>query len=125
MFLINFPFSYDCPAENKSVFHNSAQLTEEAFQENPIINWDAILWVKRPLELWAVELFLALISLTKALLVAYLGYKVELLDIIRIQKILLINILIIYTGQHMADNNVISLHSRTRNNYTIYTYSKI
>lgn len=76
-------FSYDCPAENKSVFHNSAQLTEEAFQENPIINWDAILWVKRPLELWAMELFLALISLTKALLVAYLGYKV--LDITIIQ----------------------------------------
>lgn len=37
----------------------------------------------------------------------------------------LIDILIIYTGQHMADNNVISLHSWTRNNYTIYTYSKI
>ncbi|CAO1298908.1 unnamed protein product [Diamesa tonsa] len=66
---------YDCPAENKSVFHDSDKLTEEAFQENPIINWDAILWVKRPLELWAFELFLALISLTKALLVAYLGYK--------------------------------------------------
>lgn len=52
-------------------------MTEEAFQDNPIINWDAILWVNRPPELWAVQLFLAMISLTEALLIAYLGYKVS------------------------------------------------
>lgn len=55
----------------------SAELTEEAFQENPIINWDAILWVSRPTELWAVQLILALISLTECVLITYLGYKVR------------------------------------------------
>lgn len=54
----------------------SANLTEEKFQENPIINWDAILWVNRPLELWVVQVVLAVISLIEALLLAYLGYKV-------------------------------------------------
>jgi potassium channel subfamily T member 1 len=54
----------------------SARLREEEFQENPIINWDAILWVDRPPELWAVQLLLAMVSLTEALLIAYLSYKV-------------------------------------------------
>lgn len=40
-------------------------------------NWDAILWVDRPTELWAVQLLLAMISLTEALLIAYLSYKVS------------------------------------------------
>ncbi|CRL02893.1 CLUMA_CG015879, isoform B [Clunio marinus] len=53
----------------------STTLREEEFQENPIINWDAILWVKRPPELWAVQLLLAMVSLTEALLIAYLSYK--------------------------------------------------
>jgi potassium channel subfamily T protein 1 len=52
-------------------------LTEEEFQENPIINWDAILWVNRPLALWVIQVILAIISLTEALLLAYLGYKVR------------------------------------------------
>jgi potassium channel subfamily T member 1 len=52
-------------------------LTDEKFQENPIINWDAILWVNRPLELWTVQVILAMISLAEALLLAYLGYKVK------------------------------------------------
>lgn len=69
--------SYGCHAGNKSEFHNSAKLREEEFQENPIINWDAILWVNRPPELWAVQLLLAMVSLTEALLIAYLSYKVR------------------------------------------------
>uniref|UniRef100_A0A182FI65 RCK N-terminal domain-containing protein n=1 Tax=Anopheles albimanus TaxID=7167 RepID=A0A182FI65_ANOAL len=69
---------YGCKVGNKSEFILSAGRTEEAFQENPIINWDAILWVNRPNELWAVQLVLALISLTEALLMAYLGYKNDL-----------------------------------------------
>lgn len=72
-----FAFSYECPIGNKTEFLESAELTEEAFQERPIINWDAILWVNRPTELWAVQLILALISLTEALLLTYLGYKVS------------------------------------------------
>lgn len=69
--------SYGCKVANKTEFLDSAKLTEEEFQENPIINWDAILWVNRSTELWAVQLVLALISLTEALLIAYLGYKVS------------------------------------------------
>lgn len=61
---------------NKTEFLASAQLTEEEFQENPIINWEAILWVNRPTVLWAVQLILALVSLTEAVLLTYLGYKV-------------------------------------------------
>jgi potassium channel subfamily T protein 1 len=52
-------------------------LTEEEFQENPIINWEAILWVNRSLSLWVIQVILAVISLTEALLLAYLGYKVR------------------------------------------------
>lgn len=70
-------FSYGCTVGDKSAFNASATLTEEEFQESPIINVDAILWVNRPIELWAVQLLLALISLTEALLITYLGYKVS------------------------------------------------
>ncbi|XP_071053549.1 potassium channel subfamily T member 2 isoform X5 [Onthophagus taurus] len=66
---------YGCTPGNKTEYKISANLTEEKFQENPIINWDAILWVNRPLELWIVQVILAMISLTEALLLAYLGYK--------------------------------------------------
>jgi hypothetical protein len=69
--------SYGCTPGDKSEYMISANLTEEKFQENPIINWDAILWVNRPLELWIVQVILAMISLTEALLLAYLGYKVS------------------------------------------------
>lgn len=68
-------FSFGCTVGNKTEFFQSASLTEEEFQERPIINWDAILWVNRPVELWAVQLVLALISLSEALLLTYLGYK--------------------------------------------------
>ncbi|XP_049291492.1 potassium channel subfamily T member 2 isoform X4 [Anopheles funestus] len=70
-----FATCYGCKVGNKTEFLWSATRTEEAFQEDPIINWDAILWVNRPTELWAVQLVLALVSLTEALLMAYLGYK--------------------------------------------------
>ncbi|XP_021695815.1 potassium channel subfamily T member 2 isoform X15 [Aedes aegypti] len=70
-----FATCYGCKVANKTEFLDSAKLTEEEFQENPIINWDAILWVNRSTELWAVQLVLALISLTESLLIAYLGYK--------------------------------------------------
>ncbi|KAK9712045.1 Ion channel [Popillia japonica] len=66
---------YGCTPGNKTEYKISANLTEEKFQENPIINWDAIVWVNRPLKLWVVQVILAMISLTEALLLAYLGYK--------------------------------------------------
>ncbi|XP_029165057.1 potassium channel subfamily T member 2 isoform X19 [Nylanderia fulva] len=70
-----FAACYDCTPGNKSEFLASQNLTEEEFQEHPAINWDAIFWVRRPLELWVVQVILAMVSLTEALLLAYLGYK--------------------------------------------------
>ncbi|XP_045531733.1 potassium channel subfamily T member 2 isoform X4 [Pieris brassicae] len=66
---------YGCKPGNKSVFEYSANLTEEEFQEHPIINWDGIVWVNRPLFLWVLQVILAMISLSEAILLAYLGYK--------------------------------------------------
>ncbi|XP_076665292.1 slowpoke 2 isoform X2 [Andrena cerasifolii] len=66
---------YSCTPGNKTEFLASQNLTEEEFQEHPTINWDAILWVRRPLELWVVQVILAIVSLTEAMLLAYLGYK--------------------------------------------------
>ncbi|CAF4751944.1 unnamed protein product [Pieris macdunnoughi] len=66
---------YGCMPGNKSVFEYSAKLTEEEFQEHPIINWDGIVWVNRPLFLWVLQVILAMISLSEAILLAYLGYK--------------------------------------------------
>lgn len=69
--------SYGCEVANKTEFIISAKLTEEEFQENPIINWDAILWVNRPTVLWVLQLLLAMVSLTQSLVLTYLGYKVR------------------------------------------------
>ncbi|XP_070167517.1 potassium channel subfamily T member 2 isoform X3 [Polyergus mexicanus] len=70
-----FAACYGCIPGNKTEFLASQNLTEEEFQDHPTINWDAILWVRRPLELWVVQVILAIVSLTEALLLAYLGYK--------------------------------------------------
>jgi hypothetical protein len=69
--------SYGCLPGNKSAYIRSNNLTDEEFQENPIINWEAILWVNRDTLLWILQVILAIISLTQALLLAYLGYKVR------------------------------------------------
>ncbi|XP_045784484.1 potassium channel subfamily T member 1 isoform X6 [Maniola jurtina] len=66
---------YGCKPGNKTEFEYSANLTEEEFQEHPIINWDGIIWVNRPLYLWGVQAVLAMISLSEAILLVYLGYK--------------------------------------------------
>nr|XP_036669645.1 potassium channel subfamily T member 2 isoform X9 [Drosophila suzukii] len=66
---------HGCEVGNKTEFIISAKLTEEEFQENPIINWDAILWVNRPTVLWVLQLLLAMVSLTQSLVLTYLGYK--------------------------------------------------
>ncbi|XP_063982532.1 potassium channel subfamily T member 2 [Diachasmimorpha longicaudata] len=70
-----FATCYGCTPGNKSEILASQMLTEEEFQDNSTINWDAILWVRRPLELWVVQVILAIVSLAEALLLAYLGYK--------------------------------------------------
>ncbi|CAG5024108.1 unnamed protein product [Parnassius apollo] len=66
---------FGCKPGNKTEFEYSANLTEEEFQEHPIINWDGIIWVNRPLYLWIVQVILSMISFTEAILLAYLGYK--------------------------------------------------
>ncbi|XP_020818231.1 potassium channel subfamily T member 2 isoform X2 [Drosophila serrata] len=66
---------YGCEVGNKTEFILSRKLTEEEFQENPIINWDGILWVNRPTVLWVLQLLLAMVSLTQSLVLTYLGYK--------------------------------------------------
>lgn len=49
--------------------------TEEEFLEDPVINWEAISWVDRPIELWVVHVILALISFIETILLLYLNYK--------------------------------------------------
>ena len=61
---------------NKTEYLLAYEKTLQQFQENPIIHWEAIWWIQRPLALWIVELIFAIISLVEALLVAYLSYKV-------------------------------------------------
>lgn len=73
--------SYGCMPGNKTEYIMAANLTDEKFQENPIINWDAIVWVNRPLVLWIAQVVLAVVSLTETLLLAYLGYKVRTLTL--------------------------------------------
>ncbi|XP_069705257.1 potassium channel subfamily T member 2 isoform X2 [Periplaneta americana] len=70
-----FATCYGCQPANNTAYIASTNLTEEEFQESPIINWEAILWVNRSLSLWVIQVILAIISLTEALLLAYLGYK--------------------------------------------------
>ena len=70
-------FSYGCPAKDKSEYLAALNQTEERFQDNPIINWDAIVWVRRPLYMWVIHVVLAIISLAESILLFYLGYKVR------------------------------------------------
>ncbi|XP_037082351.1 potassium channel subfamily T member 1-like [Pollicipes pollicipes] len=67
--------SYGCDALNRSKFQTQRNLTKEQFMDSPSINWAAIWWVDRRLELWITQTGLALISLSEALLLAYLTYK--------------------------------------------------
>ncbi|XP_011298769.1 potassium channel subfamily T member 1 [Fopius arisanus] len=86
-----FASCYGCTPGNKSDILASQMLTEEEFQDHSTINWDAILWVRRPLELWVVQVILAMVSLAEALLLAYLGYKVKNHGVIIPQSQVLIN----------------------------------
>ncbi|XP_050423570.1 potassium channel subfamily T member 2 isoform X2 [Adelges cooleyi] len=70
-----FATCYGCQVGNKTEFLLSRNLTDEAFQARPIINWDAIQWVKRPFELWILECGLAVFALCESLLLTYIGYK--------------------------------------------------
>lgn len=124
--------SFGCTVGNKTEFLESATLTEEAFQERPIINWDAILWVNRPTELWAIQLILALISLTEALLLTYLGYKVSATGSFLSDSItdrfptsrLRCCIRLASAGKHLATDSFISFYIRVGNDDTIRIYGE-
>ncbi|XP_063591264.1 potassium channel subfamily T member 2-like isoform X8 [Penaeus indicus] len=68
---------YGCQNENKDInyYLEYGNKTDEQFQEAPIINWRAVWWVNRPTWLWILQLAGAVISLSEALLLAYLNYK--------------------------------------------------
>lgn len=142
--VLGYANSYGCTVGNKTEFLESATLTEEEFQERPIINWDAILFVNRPTELWAIQLILALISLTEALLLTYLGYKVQFVGRLRIKAQLahrhrrpnasqsIFSLICCFfsdyrfdsAGKYLAANSFISFHIRVGNDYTICVYGK-
>ncbi|XP_068216302.1 LOW QUALITY PROTEIN: potassium channel subfamily T member 2-like [Palaemon carinicauda] len=68
---------YDCEPDNKTIsffmFHGNK--TDEQFQESPQINWQAVLWVNRTMPLWAIQVAVAIVSLSEALLLAYLNFQ--------------------------------------------------
>ncbi|XP_066945948.1 potassium channel subfamily T member 2 isoform X16 [Macrobrachium rosenbergii] len=68
---------YDCEPNNQTInfFLFYGNKTDEQFQENPQINWQAVLWVNRTMPLWAIQVAVAIVSLSEALLLAYLSYK--------------------------------------------------
>ncbi|CAL4058748.1 unnamed protein product, partial [Meganyctiphanes norvegica] len=75
---------YGCTSpKNDSVFVQYRNRTDEQFQEKPIINWQAVVWVDRPMPLWAIQVAFAVISLAKALMMAYLNYKGNIWQTIR------------------------------------------
>ena len=67
--------SYGCEVNNHTAYAIAREKTAQQFMENPVIHWDAIVWIQRPLALWIVEFLFALVGLCEALLVAYLTYK--------------------------------------------------
>nr|CAD7255770.1 unnamed protein product [Timema shepardi] len=77
---------YDCPQSNKSEFYEASTLTEEEFQETPIINWDVHLVGEQATN----TVILAVISLIEALLLAYLGYKFHQAAILWVQRYLIL-----------------------------------
>jgi len=70
-------FSYGCEMGNKSQYLAAYEKTPQQFMDNPIIHWEAILWIQRPTALWIIEIIFAMISLSETLLLAYLSYKVR------------------------------------------------
>lgn len=127
--------SYGCEVANKTEFLISGKLTEEDFRENPIINWDAILWVNRPTVLWVLQLLLAMVSLTQSLVLTYLGYKVS-SEISNCNCCFISNelssfnylnhlrVVLQFAGQHLAANTLISLYTRISNDNTLCTNGK-
>ncbi|XP_054711041.1 potassium channel subfamily T member 1-like [Uloborus diversus] len=66
---------YGCEAQNVTMFFTPETPYENSGPTSYYINWNAVLWVDRPLGLWIVQMVLSIVSLTQALLLVYLGYK--------------------------------------------------
>ncbi|KAF2362945.1 hypothetical protein FHG87_006301 [Trinorchestia longiramus] len=74
---------FGCPGPENAIFKESQNKTDEQFMEYPIINWKAIIWVNRPLPLWAFQVAVSIVSLSEALLLAYLNYKGNIWQILK------------------------------------------
>ncbi|CAH1778585.1 unnamed protein product, partial [Owenia fusiformis] len=72
-------YTDECEKDMKSCFNHTAKSLSE-FRENPHINWEMMLWVKRDMALWITQVTVACISLAETLLVTYLGYKGNILQ---------------------------------------------
>ncbi|XP_047741157.1 potassium channel subfamily T member 2, partial [Hyalella azteca] len=74
---------YGCGSADNAIFKASQNKTDEQFMEYPIINWKAIIWVNRPLPLWVLQVAVSIVSLSEALLLAYLNYKGNIWQILK------------------------------------------
>ncbi|GAB6031498.1 hypothetical protein CHUAL_009271 [Chamberlinius hualienensis] len=66
---------YGCSINNKSSVLQANDLSGEQFSESPFIHWDAIIWIDQPIFLWSIQVTIAIVSLSQALVLVYLGYK--------------------------------------------------
>ena len=113
--------SYECEVGNKTEYLVAYEKTPQQFQDNPIIHWEAIIWIYRPMFLWIIEIFFAVISLTEALLVAYLSYKVLLMPLVTCNP--LIDQLIVHgTGKCLAASDLLLLYPRTGQHHSLHFY---
>ncbi|XP_055942486.1 potassium channel subfamily T member 1-like isoform X2 [Argiope bruennichi] len=70
---------YGCDPVNITIFRDITPEQEINYNDmrprSNYINWNAVIWVDRPLTLWIFQTVLAIVSLSEALLLVYLGYK--------------------------------------------------
>ncbi|KAF8786962.1 Potassium channel subfamily T member 2 like protein [Argiope bruennichi] len=70
---------YGCDPVNITIFRDITPDQEINYNDmrprSNYINWNAVIWVDRPLTLWIFQTVLAIVSLSEALLLVYLGYK--------------------------------------------------
>jgi len=66
---------YECRGSPCQEIENSTQTERDLLFEEREINWDVLLWVRRSWHLWAAEVFMATVSLSKSLLLIFLATK--------------------------------------------------
>ncbi|KAG8180934.1 hypothetical protein JTE90_013940 [Oedothorax gibbosus] len=66
---------YGCDPRNNTVVLSPEVNLADFRPRAESINWNAIIWVDRPLTLWIFQMVLSMLSLSEAILLVYLGYK--------------------------------------------------